>query len=302
MKSFIVAFIISALFSVFIHHQAAHAFSIYRVEPQQQQQNSSLNVTNFNGTMEEYLKRQDGNFTLMANLLNATKIPLGNANVTLFAPNDQAFQNLPQWIREQGNETNITNSTALPAFQALMMYHIHLGRFSPKNLTGGQDGGTAACTGSESSDFVWGYTGGSYSEGKKNVTSLSTALRPLNLTIYQAQQNQTQQPQPAQGGSTGNHTWWVNDARIVSVANTTTGYIFELSRVVTPMYYFNSSIYDVQQAPPRLPSNYTSPQPVENPQPVNLSRAITSQREMMQAMQEMNRLEESRMIMEAFGF
>lgn len=223
-------------------------------------------VLQVNQTITGFLQSNQS-FGVLNKLLNDTTLSaaLNSTNVTLFAPNDQAFNNLPSWIVQ--HVQNATNSSSLPALQALLLYHIHPGAdFKPKNFTSPQNETVNTTEWSatwRSYDYLTsiqlGNGDGNQTENQTqtshNASTLSTAMKPLNLTIYTNNQSE----------------WYVNDAQVVSVINATNGYIFELSKVVTPLYYLNTSIYNLTQAPPQLGSNYTFPQPSNSTPEFNLT-------------------------------
>jgi uncharacterized surface protein with fasciclin (FAS1) repeats len=293
---------ISALFFLFLSalvHQQISTHPLLKTLQQggggDGQQNTSLSVINFNGSVDDFLASNQSSFGNLSTLLNLTNLSFGNStNITLFAPNNQAFASLPQWLQ---NMSQNSSNGSLPFLQALLLYHVHPSSdFTPQNLTsgggnqtsgGGNQTSGGGGTSSQFSYYPWFgiEQGNNTSNQSTQVISLDTALPPLNLTIYSTQgQNQSQQtPPPSQnqtqsseGGQTQQQKWWVNDAVIVSAINTTNGYIFELSKVVTPLYYLNSSIYDIQTPLQQLPSNYTFPPPSQGELPSNYTRSSAS--------------------------
>jgi uncharacterized surface protein with fasciclin (FAS1) repeats len=75
---------------------------------------------------------------------------------------------------------------------------------------------------------------GNQTGGQSNNTiSVPTGLEIFNLTLYQS--NQTSSSQSGGGGSS-NGTWFVNDAQITSVTNTSTGYVYGISRYLSFIY------------------------------------------------------------------
>ncbi|KAJ3086516.1 hypothetical protein HK102_012995 [Quaeritorhiza haematococci] len=74
-------------------------------------------------------------------------------------------------------------------------------------------------------------------------TSLGTLNPFFNLTLYR----------------NASGTYFANDAAVIHVVNATNGLIYGVNRVLTPLYYLNTTIYNLVQEPAPLPSNYTLP-------------------------------------------
>lgn len=191
----------------------------------------------FNGTMSDALK-SNGNFTTLSSLLQQfpqfSSLLSGSSsssqnggggqqqNVTLFAPVDSAFTSLPQWLQSALQSNSSSNLVA-----GLLAYHVH-------NATEDQQSSNGVLT----SDLV------STLPPNQNVT-ISTFLDRVNLTLFRSSKASTN------GG--GNETFFVNEATIQSSINTTNGVIYAVNLVLSPLFYFNTSLYNLTSPPSTLP-------------------------------------------------
>ncbi|KAJ3083060.1 hypothetical protein HK102_001278 [Quaeritorhiza haematococci] len=172
-----------------------------------------------NVTIGEYLLNSSDH-TVLRSLLNATNI----LNAT-FANNTNITLFAPTdtafFTLPGWIQQRFRSPLALPVVVSTLYYHIHPG--------------ADVCT----SNFT--------TQGAANAsvppTSLGTWNPFFNLTLYR----------------NASGAYFANDAEVTSVVNATNGIIYYIDRVVTPLYYLNTSIYNLTQEPAPLPSNYTLP-------------------------------------------
>ena len=227
-------------------------------------------INQFNGTVDQFIA-QNSTFSYLSKAVNMTQLNTTSSagNVTFFAPNNNAITTLPPWLLQRMGGGSVGgsqdggssgNASFTPAIAALLLYHIEPnGTVGPQNFTTGAGGGGNVSTSGLFSS-VEAYVrylqggGGNQTNQTSQAFSIPTALYPLNLSGYANASN-----------------WFVNDAQVVSVTQASNGYVFELSKIVTPLFYFNYTIYGSPE-PARLDSNYTAPPPTTQP-PINVTAA-----------------------------
>ncbi|KAI8810442.1 hypothetical protein BJ742DRAFT_737327 [Cladochytrium replicatum] len=264
-----------------VHHMPGHHL------PVALQNNSGSGAESPNETNITGILQQNSTFSVFTSLLNRTgyfeKLGVGNVRQAksqtknigvglcglLFLSNSrayipEAFESLPSWITQ-----SFQNGSVSPAIlRSLVAYHIHNATAPlplPQNTTTTAAEVARSMTvrshillgarvllqqqHQNSSVGTWGTVpnatapcGGAGAAG--NYTSVSSLLSWANLTYYV--NSTTGQP-------------FVNDAAITSQANATNGRIYGINRVISPLWYFNTSLYSITNPPP--------PPPVSGPIP-----------------------------------